>query len=862
MKPRRLEFCGINSFSERAEIDFVSLLDFGIFGIFGDTGSGKSTVLDCIEFALYGGVNRSRSGSIADVINYRAEKAYVHFEFEIMYESSRRIYRIEREIKRKNAVQTVKVYEKKGETFSALAEGVREGNALIERIVGLEQKDFEKCIALPQGEFSQFVKAQRSDRLKLVSRLFDLEAYGERLIKKTNGKCAAYAEEYRIAQTRLEPFSQITEEAISSLKDETERLVRQELLLKQESESLRKQEKEISDLMEKRIAAQNTEKRLRELEEQKEEISALEKELDKLGGAAAVLKAREEFITARRLRLESEENYKTACERKQNADAQALLASEWDEEKADTEIATLTELRARAQQAEQAERKRAETEQKLRKTRMDYVAEAENFKDFSYEEERDALLGSIRAFEEEDLFAFAQQSAQNAFMRTEYAVFASELESLTAKYPVIEVDSEPLINKYRKLSDGEKKDFTDIKREYDEREAQKKAVNQKLLALEKKNGLYRAHAERLQQLQTEGLRLKNELAELTEQSAALGGMTTAETEKRLSALKQDKTAHTTERSRAQREQANALAACAASGEKLKAAQTAEEQCKTRLEEAIRRGDFTGEEEAERLTAKYGDPQRGKERAARFREEYNALLMRKKEFSQTDFSAASEEKITALRDLLARKEREHFETVRLLALKQAEFERGKCDLEKKRALEKECNRAKKQADLYERLKKLFEGNKFMDFVAEEYLQNVAQNASGRLLSLTDGRYFLRYEGGQAGFVVGDNFNGGQTRGVYTLSGGETFLVSLSLALALSSEICLKSLRPIEFFFLDEGFGTLDEKLVGTVMDSLEKLKNEHFSIGIISHVEELKHRIDRKLLVEKATEKHGSRIFAE
>ena len=148
---------------------------------------------------------------------------------------------------------------------------------------------------------------------------------------------------------------------------------------------------------------------------------------------------------------------------------------------------------------------------------------------------------------------------------------------------------------------------------------------------------------------------------------------------------------------------------------------------------------------------------------------------------------------------------------------------------------------------------------MEFVAEEYLQTVARNASGRLLSLTDGRYFLRYENG---FVVGDNFNGGAVRGVFTLSGGETFLVSLSLALALGAEICLRSLRPIEFFFLDEGFGTLDEKLVDTVMDSLEKLKGEHFSIGIISHVEELRHRIERRLSVKKATERHGSQITLE
>lgn len=162
-------------------------------------------------------------------------------------------------------------------------------------------------------------------------------------------------------------------------------------------------------------------------------------------------------------------------------------------------------------------------------------------------------------------------------------------------------------------------------------------------------------------------------------------------------------------------------------------------------------------------------------------------------------------------------------------------------------------------MLERLKKLLEGNKFMEYVAEEYLQTVALNASERLLTLTDGRYFLRYEGG---FFVGDNFNGGAFRAVSTLSGGETFLVSLSLALSLSAEICARSLRPAEFFFLDEGFGTLDEKLVDTVMDSLEKLRSEKLAIGIISHVEELKHRIDRKITVIRATEKHGSQIRTE
>ena len=148
------------------------------------------------------------------------------------------------------------------------------------------------------------------------------------------------------------------------------------------------------------------------------------------------------------------------------------------------------------------------------------------------------------------------------------------------------------------------------------------------------------------------------------------------------------------------------------------------------------------------------------------------------------------------------------------------------------------------------------NKFMEFVASEYLCDISAAATATLLKLTGGRYFIKYE---QGFFVGDNLCGGELRSVNTLSGGETFLVSLSLALALSSAIYAKSLKPIEFFFLDEGFGTLDEKLIDTVMDSLEKLKNSRFCIGLISHVEELKHRIGTKIVVTGAAESGSSQI---
>lgn len=184
------------------------------------------------------------------------------------------------------------------------------------------------------------------------------------------------------------------------------------------------------------------------------------------------------------------------------------------------------------------------------------------------------------------------------------------------------------------------------------------------------------------------------------------------------------------------------------------------------------------------------------------------------------------------------------------LKKSEKRLGELDL-----LLKDLSAAEKERNIISQLKDLTKGNKFMEYIANEYLCDIASLASSTLLNLTDGRYFLSYKDN---FYAGDNYNCGNLRGVNTLSGGETFLVSLSLALALSQTICA-SLKSIEFFFLDEGFGTLDSTLVDTVMGALEKLKGSHFTIGVISHVEELKHRIDSKITVNKATESHGSTV---
>ncbi|MCL6477322.1 MAG: hypothetical protein K6T65_02790, partial [Peptococcaceae bacterium] len=161
-----------------------------------------------------------------------------------------------------------------------------------------------------------------------------------------------------------------------------------------------------------------------------------------------------------------------------------------------------------------------------------------------------------------------------------------------------------------------------------------------------------------------------------------------------------------------------------------------------------------------------------------------------------------------------------------------------------------------------LKDLLRGNAFVDFLAEEQLIRVANDASVRLGQLTKHRYALEVDS-EGGFVIRDEANGGVKRPVSTLSGGETFITSLALALALSAQIQLKGRYPLEFFFLDEGFGTLDPDLLEVVVSTLERLRLEYLNIGVISHVPELKNRLPRRLIVHPAEASGvGSKIVIE
>lgn len=183
------------------------------------------------------------------------------------------------------------------------------------------------------------------------------------------------------------------------------------------------------------------------------------------------------------------------------------------------------------------------------------------------------------------------------------------------------------------------------------------------------------------------------------------------------------------------------------------------------------------------------------------------------------------------------------------------------LQKEEAFKKVENIAKiikeeeRKLDLLKELSDLNKGGIFVEYVANRYIKHIVLDASKRLFNMSQSKYSLELL--ENNFVIKDNYNGGIIRSPRSLSGGEVFMASLSLALSLSSKIQLKNKSPLEIFFLDEGFGTLDNNTLDTVINTLEQLQTNNISVGIITHVEEIKNRVQNKIIV--TSNENGAKI---
>jgi exonuclease SbcC len=180
---------------------------------------------------------------------------------------------------------------------------------------------------------------------------------------------------------------------------------------------------------------------------------------------------------------------------------------------------------------------------------------------------------------------------------------------------------------------------------------------------------------------------------------------------------------------------------------------------------------------------------------------------------------------------------------------------------RREMEQQIGEDRRRAALLDSLARDLQQNRFGEYIVQETLGVLAAQASEELLRISGGRY--RLVAGEGDFEVVDQANADERRSVRTLSGGETFLASLALALALSrhiGELAGEGLGArLEAVFIDEGFGTLDPATLDEVIDALERLREDDLVVGVISHVPELAARI--RVGLEVRTEDGRSRVLA-
>jgi len=207
----------------------------------------------------------------------------------------------------------------------------------------------------------------------------------------------------------------------------------------------------------------------------------------------------------------------------------------------------------------------------------------------------------------------------------------------------------------------------------------------------------------------------------------------------------------------------------------------------------------------------------------------------------------EEAIAKLRADLQQIEQELQQTSENRASIKAWLEQAQQKRQESQELEERKNSLLSQEQIYHTLAQDLQSNKFQEYILDSLQQELANRASVLLQQLSDDRYILQIENGD--YWVSDNWNGGEKRRVRTLSGGETFAASLSMALALSEKLSMGI--ELGSIFLDEGFGTLDSETLESVTQILESLRQGNRLIGVVTHIQSLADRLPTQIHVRKS-----------
>lgn len=869
MKPMQLVLSAFGPYVERTVIDFSALGEEGLFLIAGDTGAGKTTIFDAISFALYGeasgGKEKRKSKSFhSDYVSDQTE-TYVELTFRHRGETwwIRRNLEYQRPAKKKKdgmetttrqAADAQMRNEDTGEEILRMDDV----NRRVRELLGLTQDQFTQTVMIAQGDFLKILTASSDDRKKLFRDLFHTNLYVD-LQSRLQEKNRACADEQKAleqvilsAEGKIDPEAEFAEREIllsycgqiqhtDALCALLARLIEQE---KAAQEQARAQKKEAADQIGALIAAVTEGERVNrdfaDWESKRARLAAL------MAGQGEIDAQRAALAAARRAQqLETDEALMRRTRRDMDAQRAALSEAQAALEQAEK---ALPEAETRMKEAESCggEIHALLAQAKQMEDCLPVLGEVERLKaalDTQKRELQRLTADSSRA-------QAAYTAAQNSYYLSQAGLLARELKA-GQPCPVCGSTAHPCPAQIT----PETVTRQALEQAAQRRETAEKAQSDAATRLAANQAALDEREDRLRALKIGADETRQRLAariDAAHQAAADRQREIDAARSAYQALDKRKTAAQSAVDAAQKQLAaleKDLRAQTEAFEQKRAAHGFEDEASYRLAKRTN-ADI---ERLDREIRNYDEQKRTL--AAQTHELEDKLSGRQR----TDLTALQNRRAAAL-DRQAKAENAEKAMVRKLTLHESaerEIRQANAAIQKKRGKWQIIQ------ELYTCCAGIAAGNPrakltFEAYVQQYYFRFVVAAANKRLTRLTDGMFTLRVMREAANRVSQSGLDlevldrsTGQARDVSTLSGGESFLASLALALGLSDAVQSQSGQiRMDAMFIDEGFGSLDENALRSSIDVLLELADGKRLIGIISHVQELEERIDKQIVVTK------------
>lgn len=868
MRPERLRISAFGPYAGEEDMDFSVLENHTLFLICGPTGAGKSTILDAMCYALYGktsGAVRSGEDLRSNYVGYD-RKTYVEFDFAIG-DRHYRIYRSPTQLLERQKGDRSKPVEHKGKAdFYEIDEEGKEKahitskgvDSAVEKLLGVGLEQFRQIILLPQGDFRKLLLADSSDRQKIMEQLFQTGiylAFEKRLQEETQKLKTEYSRGELQRTTLLETCRSESEEEL-----EKQAEINEKVLKEKETEFMQADKEqqvflcaydEANVLHGAFLRLETAEMALKRMEEKRKEKEELRGHIKMIRAAQSVTKEWSEAVNAKKQQRTAAETLEKAAadlpvKEKAKAEAkQALALFEKEKPKQKERI----EMKGKLEQYRNPSRSYGTAKREAERLAGIYAVK---------QKEAERLRKQVSAAEKKAAEDKKNWLCRNRiFMEGQAFVLAEKLTDGqpcpvcgSLSHPAPAVAGEDRITE---------KDVKDAERQMHLSEDAEKKIRHEAEAYQAK-----------------------ELAAAKE-SADKAMTVLSELEKNLPAAYRDSLALEKEIKDLETRISSFEKSLEQAEEKQKNAETIYQALKEQKELLEKQaGEFLKVSEEKNCILKIKVAEAGFTdwfECSRYMKEVPRLEAYENDLKIYDQSVhAEEEKIKGEKEKTAGKTKPDMndwdeKRMKLLeSMKRFAAEKA----EKETELKKQKETLKKLYQLKETQKEIGEkyslvahlweiaqgketGINLERFVLGALLDAVTEKANLRLMEMSGNRYELlrkrgeRSDGRKKAGLDLEVFDGntGRARPAATLSGGETFLASLSLALGLADVVQeYAGGVHLDAMFIDEGFGSLDSESLDLAMKTLQELKGQNRLIGLISHVGGLEERIPAKLRVTK------------